>query len=157
MYTPTEIMHESRILTWVCDELSKGISWMTMTVFAALLLVILVHKRIKKNGLLPPGPNGLPFVGMIPLIKKEFHLFLYDLSKIYGGIFSFRMGSSLIVVLSDPKLVKKAFARAEFSARPKTEFSSILGGYGKSSMILHLLKNCCFLAPMLVLDINRDS
>lgn len=40
------------------------------------------------------------------------------------------MGGQLVVVLSDHKLIKKAFATPTFSARPLTTFSSIIGGYG---------------------------
>ena len=72
-------------------------------------------------------------VGVLFTIKKQFHMYLFDLWKNYGSIFSFKMGSHLVVVLADAKLMRMAFAKEAFSARPKSELSSILGGYGETS------------------------
>lgn len=40
------------------------------------------------------------------------------------------MGGQTLVVLSDHKLIKKAFQSRDFTARPKTELTHLLGGYG---------------------------
>jgi 26-hydroxylase len=117
------------MVLWVVEELSHISCW-TILIFFITLLLVWIIKQIRLNRLYPPGPSGVPLLGMLPRIKKEFHLFLFDLCKTYGGILSLRMGSQLIVVLSDPNTIKKAFAKAEFAGRPQTEFSSILGGYG---------------------------
>ena len=95
-------------------------------IFGALVLIRSISQTMK----LPPGPTGFPVVGIIPLIKKEFHLMLFDYSKIFGKILSFKMGRETIVVLSDYKTIKKAFQSRDFVARPKSELSSLLGGYG---------------------------
>jgi Cytochrome P450 len=95
--------------------------------FAALMIFRTVGQTLK----LPPGPTGFPIVGIIPLIKKEFHLMLFDYSKIFGKILSFKMGRETIVVLSDYKTIKKAFQTRDFIVRPKSELSSLLGGYGE--------------------------
>jgi hypothetical protein len=96
-------------------------------IFAALFLI----KQIRQTLKLPPGPTGFPIVGIIPLIKKEFHLLLFDYSKIFGKILSFKMGRETIVVLSDYKTIKKAFQTRDFVVRPKSELSQLLGGYGE--------------------------
>ena len=69
-------------------------------------------------------------------IKKEFHLFLMDFIRDFGNVFSFKMGTQTIVVLSDHKTIKKAFQNKDFTARPKTELTDLLGGYGKSTFII---------------------
>ena len=107
--------------------------------FAVLILTItylnIQYKKIQK---LPPGPWGRPFIGMIGQIKKEFHLFLFDYVKQFGKLFSISMGNSTLVILSDHKLIKKAFQSKDFSARPKGELTKLFGGYGKSKRNLFL-------------------
>jgi len=120
---------ESKILTWAAEEISK-VSFWNLSFFFSILAAITIVQKIKKEKKYPPGPNGFPLTGMLPRINKQFHLFLFDLWKTFGGIMSLKMGSQLVVVLGDAKLIRAAFAKQEFSARPKSEFSSILGGYG---------------------------
>ena len=109
------------------QDLTTGIS------FAAIALTIyyaiLQYRKVQK---LPPGPWGYPIVGMLYKINKEFHLFLTDYVKLFGKVFSLQMGNSTLVVLSDHKLIKKAFQSRDFSARPRTVLTNLFGGYGKS-------------------------
>lgn len=80
---------------------------------------------------LPPGPWGLPILGSLPYLKGDLHLFFRDLTHKYGSLISTRLGSQLVVVLSDYKMIRDAFRKEEFTGRPTTEFTSILGGYGE--------------------------
>ena len=128
------MVFHSKIVKLAVDELSQ-ISWGTFTLFGSLLLLHSLVKKVKMNKILPPGPLGKPWVGVLFTIKKQFHMYLFDLWKNYGSIFSFKMGSHLVVVLGDAKLMRMAFAKEAFSARPKSELSSILGGYGETSPI----------------------
>lgn len=96
----------------------------------AILAVYVMFKHYGFLRSLPPGPWGYPIVGILFSIKKEFHLFLTDYSKIFGKVFSFKMGRETIVVLSNYKTIKKAFQSNDFIARPKTELTELLGGYG---------------------------
>jgi len=123
------MVFHSKIVKFAVDELSK-ISWGTFTVFGSILLLYSIVRKVKMNKILPPGPLGKPWVGVLFNIKKQFHMYLFDLWQSYGSIFSFKMGSHLVVVLGDAKLMRMAFAKEAFSARPKSELSSILGGYG---------------------------
>ena len=118
------------ILTHLVSSIGD-LSPFLVTASVALLtyLLILNVRRIRS---MPPGPWGLPIVGIMLNIKKEFHLFLTDYSKVFGKIFSLSMGRESIVVLSDYKLIKKAFQNRDFTARPKTELTDLLGGYGKT-------------------------
>ena len=103
----------------------------TLAITVVALLVYTVYLRIQRTLKLPPGPYGYPILGILPFIKKEFHLCLYDYSKKFGKIMSLKMGIEDIVVLSDYKIIKKAFQTRNFTARPKTPLQTILGGYGK--------------------------
>ena len=116
---------------YISEEISKIYSPFTIAIFLLTILLVKLAQIIRINQRLPPGPTGYPYLGMIPKIKKEFHLQLFDYSKSFGKIFSLKMGNQLIVVLSDHKLIKSAFGKSEFAARPKTEFGNMLGGYGK--------------------------
>lgn len=87
--------------------------------------------KLRKLRKLPPGPWGYPIVGILFSIKKEFHLLLCDYVKLFGKVLSLKMGGQTLVVLSDHKLIKKAFQSRDFTARPKTELTHLLGGYGK--------------------------
>ena len=61
-----------------------------------------------------------------------------DYVKHFGKVLSLKMGSETLVVLSDHKLIKKAFQNREFTARPKTALSDLLGGYGNSLLIFDI-------------------
>lgn len=80
---------------------------------------------------LPPGPTGIPFLGQLPFIGKDFHLTLTDLSKKYGSIYQIYLGSKRVVVINDAKIIKEAFRLPVFSGRPDTELTRILQGYGE--------------------------
>ena len=131
------MVFHSKIVKLAVDELSK-ISWGTFTIFGSLLLMYSFVRKVKMNKILPPGPLGKPWVGVLFNIKKQFHMYLFDLWQNYGSIFSFKMGSHLVVVLGDAKLMRMAFAKEAFSARPKSELSSILGGYGEDMPVLKI-------------------
>ena len=108
---------------------------LALAVLLIYTLLIKIHKTLK----LPPGPFGLPIFGILLFIKKEFHLTLYDYSRRFGKIISLKMGIETIVVLSDYKLIKKAFQTRDFVARPKTPLQALLGGFGKSILKLRIL------------------
>jgi 26-hydroxylase len=124
-----------RLCQWLASDATAALC-------ATLAILVIVHlaKKVRAMRLLPPGPQGYPILGILPMIKKEFHLMLFDLSKMYGHIFSLKMGSQTVVVLSDFETIKKAFRSRDFVARPKSELSTLLNGYGKSLLYFPLLK-----------------
>ncbi|KAF2895168.1 hypothetical protein ILUMI_11007 [Ignelater luminosus] len=115
-------------LLWgvVSNELSASV----LSVFFLVLLTVRIIQVIQHEKSLPPGPWGLPIVGSLPFLKGDLHLHFKDLTQKYGSMLSTRLGSQLIVVLSDYKIIRDAFRKEEFTGRPSTEFTNILEGYG---------------------------
>ena len=72
----------------------------------------------------PPGPLTLPLVGsyffLNDMRKKKTHVAFFEASKRYGRIFSYRIGSQLIVVLHGYEAIYKALVKQAdiFSDRP---------------------------------------
>jgi len=101
-------------------------------VFVVLVLILLrvvqVYWYIRT---LPPGPWGVPLLGYLPFLSGVAHQQFTEMSKKYGSTFSLRLGSQLIVVLSDYKSIRKAFRREAFSGRPVNDISAIIEGYGE--------------------------
>jgi hypothetical protein len=82
---------------------------------------------------LPPGPRGVPFLGFLPFLDKDFHVTLTSLSQKFGPVYQIFLGNNRVVVLNDAKLVREAFRQPVFSGRPDTELTKILQGYGMLS------------------------
>ncbi|XP_025833778.1 cytochrome P450 18a1-like [Agrilus planipennis] len=115
-------------LLW--NVVHKEVSTNVLSVFFVVLVLVRICQEVNKTRSLPPGPWGLPIVGSLPFLKGDLHLHFRDLTQKYGSLISTRLGSQLIVVLSDYKIIRDAFRKEEFTGRPTTEFTSILGGYG---------------------------
>ncbi|XP_072749452.1 cytochrome P450 18a1 [Anoplolepis gracilipes] len=117
----------------ILQENWRNVNIETFYVFLACLSVFLVIQFIQwlmYIRSLPPGPWGIPYLGYIPFIKPKLYQQYDELAKKYGPIFSTRQGNQLIVVLSDANIIRKAFNLKEYTDRPHTEFTNILGGYG---------------------------
>lgn len=96
-----------------------------------VLLVRLLLIHFRSTASLPPGPWGIPFLGFLPFLDKDFHITLTRLSQKFGPVYQIHLGGKRVVVLNDARLVREAFRQPVFSGRPDTELTKILQGYGK--------------------------
>ncbi|GFT31887.1 cytochrome P450 2J6 [Nephila pilipes] len=92
----------------------------TTLIIIALLVVLvslwMTSGRNEKKRL--PGPIGLPIVGYIPFMTNKPYVKLTELSKVYGPVYSLRLGSVNIVIITDYELMKEAFVKDSFMGRP---------------------------------------
>lgn len=97
------------------------------------LLLLYVVRKNRKARRLPPGPWQLPLLGYLPWIDAEKpHETLTRLSRVYGPVCGFRMGSVYTVLLSDPQLIRQSFAKDSITNRaPLYLTHGIMKGYGK--------------------------
>jgi len=103
----------------------------SLLVFIFVFVTVRLVQYFLNLSHLPPGPWGLPIIGYLPFLRADAHLHFEEMTRKYGSLFSTKLGNQLIVVMSDYKSIRDAFRREEFSGRPHTEFSTILGGYGE--------------------------
>lgn len=87
----------------------------------------------RKTLRLPPGPTGIPLLGYLPWIDSERpYVSLTNLARKYGPICGLQMGSIYTILLSDPQLVRQAFAKEVFTGRaPLYLTHGIMQGYGE--------------------------
>ncbi|KAF7820249.1 cytochrome P450 77A3 [Senna tora] len=76
------------------------------------LIFLLTHHKSKSRKLnLPPGPPGWPIVGNLFQVArsgKPFFEYVNELRLKYGPIFTLKMGTRTMIILSDAKLIHEA-------------------------------------------------
>ena len=94
-----------------------------------LILATKLLTRSSRHKNLPPSPFALPILGHIHLLKEPLHRTLHGLSQKYGPIFSLRLGSLLLVVVSSPSGVQECFAKNDIilANRPRSIFGKYVG------------------------------
>ncbi|XP_054157487.1 steroid 17-alpha-hydroxylase/17,20 lyase-like [Oppia nitens] len=110
------------------------INWLITAVigFVTLYLVRFYYRVLT----LPRGPIPLPVIGNILKFfrtKENLFLTINSMHKTYGPVFTFWLGNTPAIVVSDYKLIKEAFNSKdnELMGRPVTLFSKILTKNGK--------------------------
>nr|AIC74457.1 Cytochrome P450 CYPII [Withania somnifera] len=79
-----------------------------LVAFPILLIFLLAKGKKSGKNNLPPGPIGLPFIGNLHQFDGVTpHLYYWKLSKKYGKIFSLKLDSTPMVVVSSAKLAKE--------------------------------------------------
>ncbi|XP_070567863.1 cytochrome P450 2U1-like [Ptychodera flava] len=98
----------------------------TFLVFCATIVfaVRFLHRQYQ----LPPGPWGLPFVGCLFHLGKRPEKTFNDWVKVYGNLFSVRLGTELVVILNSQQAIKDAYIKnaSTFSARPSNTVNARL-------------------------------
>ena len=92
-----------------------------LTVTIVLVITYAIHwfyECRKKNSKLPPGPTGIPFLGYMPFIPKDYGQKLMQLSSQYGKIFSMRLGSNDVVMISDYEILRQIMQNDVYNCRP---------------------------------------
>ena len=99
----------------------------------------------RKNNSLPPGPNGLPLLGIISQWNKGTESRI-ELSKKYGPIFYSTLPGYPLVIISSSKLVKQLLPQKEFLFRPqiihpKRDYYHSVESVGKSQAMSFIHEN----------------
>lgn len=82
-----------------------------------LVVVLWLRQKFGKETNLPPGPRGLPLLGYLPFLGNNLHVKLRHLSRHYGPVLGFRVGTANIVVLNDFESIKEGLCKKELLAR----------------------------------------
>ena len=117
----------------------KYIAIIAVSIPSLVILRNLYWYMYRKYHSLPPGPNGVPFLGIIPKWTAGAQSRI-NLSKQYGPIFytSF-IGGVPMIILSSSKLVKQILPQKQFLDRnafkiydPQNTYHPSIGLFGKS-------------------------
>ncbi|XP_048062751.1 cytochrome P450 2J2-like [Megalobrama amblycephala] len=103
-------------------------SWIILF-FVFLLIADMIKNRNPPN--FPPGPWPLPFLGTV-FTKMDFRT-MHKLAEVYGKVFSLRVGSKKLVIISGYKNVKEALITQNdsFIERPNLPlFHKVFKGIG---------------------------
>uniref|UniRef100_H2YUX2 Uncharacterized protein n=1 Tax=Ciona savignyi TaxID=51511 RepID=H2YUX2_CIOSA len=103
-----------------------------ITVLLILIYLWLSWYRKPKN--FPPGPRGLPILGIVPYLGKHPEKVLSKLADKYNpSVMSFRMGRMDWIILNDIEAINQALVKQgeDFSGRPKSPlFDMLTNGCG---------------------------
>ncbi|KAL8473007.1 hypothetical protein ACS0TY_030010 [Phlomoides rotata] len=102
--------------------------------FLIIFLIIAFNYSSKRK--LPPSPRPtLPLLGHLHILKFPLHRSYHNLSLKLGPIFSLRLGTRLLVVVSSPAIVEECFTKNDVVLANRPRF--IIGkyvGYNYSSL-----------------------
>jgi hypothetical protein len=96
---------------------------LTITAVTAATVFAIISVKSSRRGKLPPGPTGLPIFGYIPFIPRNYTGKLRQLRQQYGKVFSLRLGSQDVVVVTDIDVIKTITNNDAFNNRP--DFSMV--------------------------------
>ncbi|KAK3865744.1 hypothetical protein Pcinc_028679 [Petrolisthes cinctipes] len=124
-------MLEVHIYRWVVEGVATFL--LQHLTFLLIFVTVLLGSRCilgSSSSRLPPGPWGVPILGYLPFLTKDIHVSLLNLARKFGPIYRLRFGNKTLIVLADPKIIRDAFRREEFHARPSSALYDMFEGYG---------------------------
>ena len=112
---------------------SYGVALTIASLFLTLIWYLKSSSRWRYR--LPPGPFGLPIVGILPYLDpKNPSVDVLRMSKRYGKVFGGFLGSYRAVFLNDYDTIKETFSRTDdvFNDRPRiSAFELYSNGQGR--------------------------
>ncbi|KAJ7830889.1 cytochrome P450, partial [Mycena olivaceomarginata] len=117
---------------------------LSVIVVGCLLHLLSIGRR--ERGL-PPGPPTVPLLGNIHLLPnvQQMHLKFMEWSRKYGEVFSIKIGSTTMVVLSSPTAIQEIVDKNSWAAnsRPVNYLAGLAAGgyhilFAADSMPIHL-------------------
>ncbi|KAJ1383699.1 Cytochrome P450 [Sesbania bispinosa] len=115
-----------------------------LTLPLVLLFFFKKHRTITNTAPYPPGPRGLPIIGNLHQLDNSIlYLQLWQLSKLYGPLFSLQLGQRKAIVVSSAKIAKEVLKNNDlvFSNRPMLLAQQKLS-YNGSEMIFSPYNDC---------------
>lgn len=89
-------------------ELSSFRTWhATESILLGIITFLLAYYWYKKPRGFPPGPRGVPILGVVPFMGKFAPKTFRDWGKIYGPIIGIRVGRNNAVVLNDIEAIQE--------------------------------------------------
>ncbi|XP_071949557.1 cytochrome P450 2J4-like [Antedon mediterranea] len=98
--------HSKIKMALIYDNLLSLIS--IQNVVLLVFVILLALWLLKSNNNLPPGPRGWPIIGSIPYMFGEPHETFEEWTRIYGDIFTVKLGRETVVILNGSDVVKQA-------------------------------------------------
>ena len=107
----------------------------TVLCFASVTILVLTLLQLSNvRRKTPPGPFGLPVFGNLFQLGDSPHIALSKMAKVYGSVFSIRLGWRRAIVLNSHDVVKEALSKraCHFSSRPPFHSFQIISNGGRS-------------------------
>ncbi|KAK8507784.1 hypothetical protein V6N11_046000 [Hibiscus sabdariffa] len=97
--------------------------------FLSFIFLLSCLNYLFRSKNLPPSPPSLPILGHLHLLKPPVHRYYHHLSQTYGPVFSVRLGSRLLVVVSSLTTAQECFTNNDLvlANRPKLIAGKYLG------------------------------
>ncbi|TRY77176.1 hypothetical protein TCAL_10934 [Tigriopus californicus] len=98
-----------------------------MSVLTFVVIGLLLYwslKKFMKPRNFPPGPPSIPILGSLPFMPKEAMatgILWQHFKSRYGKVMGMMIGDQPVIGIYDFDLIKEAYSKEEFSARPNSE------------------------------------
>ncbi|KAG8937460.1 hypothetical protein FRC03_008106, partial [Tulasnella sp. 419] len=106
------------------SQFDSSLTWPLLLSFALLYVVSKLRKVGSRDPLLPPGPPTLPVVGNLTILPlKEAHFKFTEWSRIYGEVYSLKVGPQTMIIVSSVEAIHEILEKngAMTASRPQVE------------------------------------